>query len=318
MKPSPEGANAPPPRGHEREILVGLFVIVGIVAVLTVLFTLTSPALFRGRLVVSTVVVDAGGIRSGDPVQMKGVNIGRVSRFRLRPTGVAIELELEKELSVPRDSEVLITSRGLLGDKVAQVIPGRSSELLRNGDVLPGVAEEGAGVTASRIADETTRELERVQALLSERTVSNVESSSVELSKLLGSLSSAVAEERGELERTTRALRRAAESVEHVAGSPEIARTLEHLDAVTKSLDELTPELSGAVSSLGRASRSMESVLGRMERGEGTLGRLSKDDALYLKASRALDEASRAAEELARLGEDVRRHPERYVKLSLF
>jgi phospholipid/cholesterol/gamma-HCH transport system substrate-binding protein len=72
------------------------------------------------------------------------------------------------------------------------------------------------------------------------------------------------------------------------------------------------------VTSLGRASRSIESVLGRMERGEGTLGRLSKDDALYLKASRALDQASRAAEELARLGEDVRRHPERYVKLSLF
>ena len=55
-----------------------------------------------------------------------------------------------------------------------------------------------------------------------------------------------------------------------------------------------------------------------MERGEGTLGRLSKDDALYLKASHAFDEASRAAAELARLGEDVRRHPERYVKLSLF
>ena len=221
MKPSPDGANAPPPRGHEREILVGLFVIVGIVAVLTVLFTLTSPALFRGRLIVSTVVADAGGIRSGDPVQMKGVNIGRVSRFRLRPAGVAIELELEKDLTVPRDSEVLITSRGLLGDKVAQVILGHSSEPLRNGDVLPGVAEEGAGVTAARIADETTRALERVQALLSERTVSNVESSSVELSKLLTSLSSAVAEERGELERTTRALRRSAESVERVAGSPE-------------------------------------------------------------------------------------------------
>ena len=70
----------PPSRGQSREAMVGLFVILGVAAVLITLYTLTDAAMFRGRYFVRTLVPDAGGIRRGDPVQMRGVNIGRVQR----------------------------------------------------------------------------------------------------------------------------------------------------------------------------------------------------------------------------------------------
>ena len=50
--------------------------VVGIAAFLTVLFTMTDVGTFRGRYYANTVVTDAGGMRRGDPVQMRGVNIG--------------------------------------------------------------------------------------------------------------------------------------------------------------------------------------------------------------------------------------------------
>jgi ABC-type transporter Mla subunit MlaD len=67
---------------------VGIFVLAGILAVIAALFILTDPGTFRGRYLVSTVVKDAGGIRSRDPVQLSGVNIGRVQELKLVPGGV--------------------------------------------------------------------------------------------------------------------------------------------------------------------------------------------------------------------------------------
>ena len=74
---------APPSRGADQAVWVGFFLVVGIIAIFAALFILTDAALFRGRYIVSTVVTDAGGIRRGDPVQMRGVNIGRVQRYRV-------------------------------------------------------------------------------------------------------------------------------------------------------------------------------------------------------------------------------------------
>ena len=50
----------------------------------------TDAATFRGRYIITTFVPNAGGIRRGDPVQMRGVNIGRVTDFQMVPDGVAV------------------------------------------------------------------------------------------------------------------------------------------------------------------------------------------------------------------------------------
>ncbi|MBV9772798.1 MAG: MCE family protein, partial [Gemmatimonadetes bacterium] len=121
-----------------REIQIGLFVLIGIVAVIVALLMLTDPGTFRGRINVSTAVGNAGGIRKGDPVQMRGVNIGRIRQFSIGPGGVVISLELEKEYPVPKDSHVLLKSNGLLGGMVADIAPGKSAERVEDGDVLPG------------------------------------------------------------------------------------------------------------------------------------------------------------------------------------
>src|SRR6185436_14856648 len=92
---------------------------------------------------ISTRVQDAGGIRRGDPVQMRGVNIGRVQRFFIRQDGVEVRLEIEGEYKIPKDSQVALTSAGLLGGMVAEVVPGRSSDYVGYGDQLTGRTEAG-------------------------------------------------------------------------------------------------------------------------------------------------------------------------------
>jgi phospholipid/cholesterol/gamma-HCH transport system substrate-binding protein len=279
--------------------------------VLFALFTLTDAALFRGRYIISTVVPDAAGIRRGDPVQMRGVNIGRVMGFRIVAQGVEIRLELEGEYGVPHDSRVLLHSLGPLQGMVAEIEPGTADEMIGGGDVLPGTTEAGGLAELEGLADEARTVLERTQALLSRETIANVEAGSADARRLMRELNGMAAEQRKELSELTARLRQAAAGLEQittdvkgVTSGPELQRSVQRVDAITARLDETT-------ASLDRSSRALESVLLRIDKGEGTLGRLTRDDTLYANLNEA-------ALNLSRLAEDVRRQPKKYVNLSLF
>ena len=128
----------PPPRGRHREVWVGLFVVAGLLATLVTLAVMTDAALFRGRYIVTSRVENASGIRKGDPVQMRGVNIGRILAFTILEQGVVMKLEIEGEYPIPKDSQVIIRSSGLLTGMVANVIQGTSPQPVGRGGTLPG------------------------------------------------------------------------------------------------------------------------------------------------------------------------------------
>lgn len=295
---------AMPTRSRRREIWVGVFVLAGVFSALFALFTLTDAATFRGRYIVTTMVDNAGGIRKGDPVQMRGVNIGRVQRFDIGSDGVAVRLELEGEYPVPRDSRVALKSSGLLGGMVAEIVAGTAEERLRGGDLLPGARADGLFDAAGEMGAQATNVLGRVEALLSDQTVNALGAGAEELHVLLRELRILAETERAELVALTRSLKQAAAGLEGAVGGPELAR-------VVARLDSLSASAAATTSTLEEASASLQTVLARMERGEGTLGRLSADDALYRNLNQA-------AENLDLLLQDVRQNPRRYINLKIF
>lgn len=303
---------APPTRSSaDRELIVGIFVVAGIAAVLLALFTMTDASTFRGRYVLTTNVPNAGGIRRGDPVQMRGVNIGRVQGFRIAPEGVAIRLELEGEYRLPADSRVELRSAGLLGGMVADVVPGASTTLARSGDVLGGSTPETVFDQASKIADESDKVLQRVRALLSEQMVADVHSGATDMRALLQNLAEITSQQKKDLVELTASLRRVSQGVEKVTNGPEIE------DAV-KRVNSLAQKLETVSESMDRSAKAAETLLGRIERGEGTLGKLSTDEALYVNANQAVANLNSAVVEMRKLTEDIRKQPKRYLKLSLF
>jgi phospholipid/cholesterol/gamma-HCH transport system substrate-binding protein len=299
-------------REHDREVWVGLFVLLGVFAALALLFTLTDASTFRGRYVVKTVVADAAGVRKGDPVQMRGVNIGRIKGFRIFDSGVEVALEIEGAYEVPADSQVELTSSGLFGNMAARIIPGTSHLAVAHGGTLPST-EKAAGA-ADRLTDITTqaqRTLVQVQKLLSDQTVQNVEQSTASLNQMLAELRDLTAEQRDEVRGLTRSLRRSAAGLEKAVAGPELARSIERLDRVTAQMEH-------TMTALDRSSRSLEVVMGRLERGEGTLGKLSRDESLYRNASEAVSNLNRTATELRTLVQDVKANPRRYIHLEIF
>jgi phospholipid/cholesterol/gamma-HCH transport system substrate-binding protein len=301
----------PPPRGRHREVWVGLFVVFGVLATIVVLAVMTDAALFRGRYIISTTVPNASGIRKGDPVLMRGVNIGRILSFTIQQQQVQMRLEIEGEYPVPKDSRVEIKASGLLGGMVADIVPGASPQSATWGDTLPGGTGVGLFDKMDALAGEADKVAKRVQGLLSDDMVKDMQGSATGARQSLESLQSILKEQRGELRSISASLKRSSEGLEKVTTGPELERT-------TKRIDELVTKLDGTAATFDKSSKSLDSILGRMDRGEGTLGKLSTDETLYKNAAEATENLNKATVELNKLLADFQAHPRKYINLKVF
>jgi phospholipid/cholesterol/gamma-HCH transport system substrate-binding protein len=301
----------PPMRGRHREAWIGLFVIAGVAAILTTLFVMTNAALFRGRYIITTIVPDAAGIRKGDPVLMRGVDIGRVVKFGISPHNVAIQLEIDGEYSIPTDSHVVVRAASLLGGSVADVIPGKSKENVGWGARLPGENGPGLFDRMDELAGQAGKVAVKMQDLLSDRMVSDVHGSAVDARRSLASLQAMLDEERPQIRALVASLRRSAEGVEKVTTGPELEQTVKRIDAIAGRLE-------GTANTLDRSSKSVEAIIDRIGRGEGTLGKLTADDELYRNANDAAANLNKATVELNKLLVDFQAHPRKYINLKIF
>ena len=301
----------PPPRGRHREVWVGLFVVFGVLATIVVLAVMTDAALFRGRYIINTKVPNASGIRKGDPVLMRGVNIGRILSFTIQQQEVQMRLEIEGEYPVPRDSRIELKASGLLGGMVADIVPGSSPQSATWGDTLPGGTGVGLFDKMDALAGEADKVAKRVQGLLSDDMVKDMQGSAAGARQSLDSLQAILKEQRSELRALSASLKRSSEGLEKVTTGPELERT-------TKRIEELVGKLDGTATTFDRTAKSLDSILGRMDRGEGTLGKLSTDETLYKNAAEATENLNKATVELNKLLADFQAHPRKYINLKVF
>jgi phospholipid/cholesterol/gamma-HCH transport system substrate-binding protein len=298
-------------RGSRKEVWVGLFVILGVLATLGTLFALTDPALFRGRYVVATIVTDAAGVRRGDPVQLRGVNIGRVQRFKITGDTVKISLEIEGEYKFPADSTVVLGNNSLLGGTVMDIQAGQSTQMAVTGAELPGRTEPGIMAAAFDVAKRAQATLERAQRMLSDETIGHVNASAADLSATLKRASAMVEEQRHSLATLEASLQKSAEQLHTAVAKPEFQGLPEQMAATMTRLQNVADTLD-------RSTKALEGVTARVDRGEGTLGALSKDPKLYDSMSAAAAQLNKATTELTTLITDIKKQPKRYFKFSVF
>ena len=190
--------NAVARQGNVRHFWIGVFVLLGLVSFIVVLFLLTDPAMFRGRYMVVTSLQDAGGVRKGDPIQMRGVNIGRVHRFEMTPDGrVTITMEIEGEWGIPEGSRVTLAESGVFGGRTVEIMPTLTSDMVTAWDTIPGT-DGGGGLleTAGELAGQAEDVMTRISDLLNEETVGAVQGSAREFEVLARELRTLVAAQR--------------------------------------------------------------------------------------------------------------------------
>lgn len=119
------------------EVLVGLFVVLGLMALVFVALKAANLASFNsGETYPVTARFDnIGGLKVRAPVRSAGVLVGRVTAIGLDPKSFqgVVTLAIERTYQFPRDSAAKILTAGLLGDQYIGIEPGGDDQNLAPG-----------------------------------------------------------------------------------------------------------------------------------------------------------------------------------------
>ena len=124
---------------YTQETVVGIFVVIGLFAITYMTVKLGNVG-FIGEQSYSLFAkyTSVSGLRVGSPVNMLGLEIGRVESFKMdQENQVAIvELKINNGIEVYDDAIASIKTEGLIGDKFVSIDAGGGGDLLANGDTI--------------------------------------------------------------------------------------------------------------------------------------------------------------------------------------
>jgi len=78
----------------------------------------------------------AGGLQRGAVIELAGVEIGRVEAVDLADYHARVTLKIRRDIALSKDAQAAIKSKGLIGERYVEIVPGKASEQLQPGEQL--------------------------------------------------------------------------------------------------------------------------------------------------------------------------------------
>ena len=125
-------------RSPVRDLIVGLFVLVGLAAI-AVLSMRIGGLSFGGApaLVLYAGFDQIGGLKPRAPVVISGVRVGQVGAIELDSSYRArARIEIYEKVDLPSDTSASIMTSGLLGDQYVSLQLGGEDSKLKTGDEI--------------------------------------------------------------------------------------------------------------------------------------------------------------------------------------
>lgn len=254
------------------EFLVGLLAVAALgLGIAGVVLTNDRPEGVSGVYHLVGTFGSAEGVYATTPVRIAGVPVGAVSKVELDGGNARVELTIEGNVQLPADSVVSLASEGMLGDKFLRITPGTSATLLHEGDrILPdtgGATLEDLQKKAVLIADDVQTITGSVKAMTSDaQSQAELKQTIANVAALSQSLRGMAEANREELDAMAHNMRDVSEALKALmaANGPRVS---EQMDAIQKATD-----------SLDRTAAHVESIVARIDAGQGTVGGLLNDD----------------------------------------
>ena len=286
---------------------LGFLVVVATVAFFWGLYYLLGNPIWQGGLDLVINMADGAGLKRGDRVYVRGVDVGLVQDVSVNRTGaVFADVRINGELELPTDTRALIMG-DVFGAHTVELQLGTAQTLLADADTITGSAVPEITQLAVDLSARAGAVLSAVDSLISPRMMNDVQ----ETTAILPSSAT-------ELRLALESFRDAANTIQETVAEIASAKTGEALTGATEAATRTMAEfersaqaLSSAADQMERSLQTLDTVLGRIERGEGTIGRLVNDPELY-------DELSMTLREFRLLAADIRERPGRYFSVRIF
>ena len=125
-------------RNHLFEALVGLVVVIAAILLVFSFLGRTASGAGSDAIEVTAYFPNVSGVNVGTDVRVAGLSIGEVTAITLNPDDFQAEVRMaiDPGANLPNDSSAAITSEGLLGGSFIALLPGGSSDVFAQGDVI--------------------------------------------------------------------------------------------------------------------------------------------------------------------------------------
>ncbi|HWA41055.1 MAG TPA: MlaD family protein [Gemmatimonadales bacterium] len=290
-------------QGTRREIAVGALALAGVILFFAGTLLLKGKNLGGGQPWTVT-FADVNGLKLGSPVRISGFGVGHVTDIQLaRPGEVKVTFVLPRDMKLHSDANIQVGSVGLVGDVVLVVDPGSSPVDLDPATPIVG-GTQGPGLTAQAeaLSQEVTRVTTGATLILNQQTANEIHRSLQALERLLNTYGDPDHGPAAQLTQTMGAVQLATDELRRTLQAQSTTNTLANADTLTRNLARASRHADSLVHELQHTSAALDTLLSRINRGEGTLGRLASDTGLY-------NDARRTSAALTALLEEIRRNP---------
>lgn len=295
---------------------IGLSVIIAIVIVYFGIEYLKGNNIFKPANYYYTSYNNVAGLAQSAPVTLNGYKVGLVRDIEIdysAPGKVKVELSLDKGLTLPEGTEVML-STDMLGTSTVELILGSGKSTIEIGSTIPGRQADGL---MSKVTDDILpavgQIMPKIDSLLTSlnqiaanpainssldhinTAMANIESSSQQLSTAMKSMPSVASN----AQTTMSNVRHMSESLTAIAND---------LTVVAGKLKELPIEQT--MENVYQTSQTLKELMAQLNDKNSTLGKMLNDPTLY-------NNLSRASSSLDSLLTDVKKNPKRYISIKL-
>ena len=288
---------------------------------------LKGSSLFESKSTFYGVYDSVEGLKVSSGVIYRGYQVGQVISIQFtgeRFDRVLVKFAVDKGLELPSNTLAMIQSADLMGSKVVALVPGDSHVTAVSGDTLRSQVERGLMEQVSQQMLPLKQKAERllgsldsvmliVQGLFNEETKKNLSNSFGSIDRTLRNLEGASGNLDTLIQGESARISSILQDVNSITGNlrnnnEEISTILGNVSAISDSLRQAS--LHQTLMSLDYILATTDSIMNKINRGEGTIGALLHDNDLYYNLNQV-------SENLNRLLVEFRYNPKRFINLSL-
>lgn len=298
---------------------VGVFAVV-LLGVGLLMYRFVNKANGPGNgYVVYALMRDASGLAKRSQVRVAGIPVGSIDDVRLEGDMARVDIRMDSKVPLYEDAAASKVASSLLGEYFISISPGTEGKRkLKDGDRILIVNEAASTDQLIHQLSDIARDVKQVTSALAssvgtDQGKEDIKSTLSNLAQVTDALNQTVRENR-------QAIHDILAHVDTITknGAPEVERILENVRETTNEVRALTTKEQGKpgnegevrqiIDKVNRASDSLESALkniddvtGRLDRGEGTLGRLTKDEKLINEVQGVAEDVGEFVGGLARV-----------------
>jgi len=306
-----------------KEIKAGLIALLAIIGFVFLFQFMKGKSLFTTDNIFFAKFDNVEGLAASNPVSINGLKVGQVDKIipiteKDGKIHFVVKVMIDDNYEFSKKSTLEIFEPGLMSGKEMRINLAYGQPMAKDGDTLAGAFQlsmmNNISSQVGPVKDQLQVVLKRVDSLIvNAKSITDAENQAAIRSLLLN------------LNRTVTSLEGTSRSANSLMANndPRVQKMLDNANLATisaktaidkygKVADEVdVKKLNNTIDKLSLTADKLNSVISGIQNGEGSLGKITKDEELY----RNLNESS---QNLNKLILDLKENPKRYLNFSVF